>query len=264
MNNTLQIASVFLAELGLGSAIILPFFPNKVTGQSWLRFYYGFIVATLAVFMVCLYRLDQLHTNYILIASLGAWIWIMSFVRQSFSKSEQALMWVFAFVSLALFFIYPQKFLFHGVGLSNYIVPFLLLLSGALFLSFSMMNMIFGHWYLVNRSLPIKHLIKTSKVLVYYSYFRLFTVGLATYWAYTTMDSASFDRLIDFMGHGIFFWARILAGLGVPLLVAHLSYESAKIHSNQSATGILYAGCVFVIMGELMALYLFSVTGIVF
>jgi len=263
MTNTLQLATIFFAQLGFGSAMILPFFPIKVTGKSFLRFYYGFIVIFLAFFIICLIRLNQFHYNYLIISALAVWSWVMAFTK-SFTKTEQVLMWVFAFCSLVLLFSYPQKYFFHAMAWTSYFIPFLLMLSGTIFLCFFLMNMIFGHWYLINRKLPIDHLIKTSRNLIFFTYLRLITVGISVYIAYTTMSISAFHRLTDFMGHGVFFWARILVGIGLPLLVAHLSYESAKIKSNQSATGILYAGMVFVFMGEIMGLYLFTLTGIVF
>lgn len=262
MNNILQISTLFLAQLGFGSALVLPFFPLKVAGKSFVRFYFGIIVITLVLFLLCLNRLDQMTRNYLVITAVALWIWALSF-RENFSKIESILIWFFAFCSLVTLYTYPAKFLFHGMSPLQSLVPFALLLSASIFLCFHLMNMIFGHWYLVNRELPIDHLITTSRNLVFFSYFRVVTVGVSTYLACQSMSTEAFNRLTDILGHGVFFWARVLAGLGIPLLVAHLAYASAKIKSNQSATGILYAGCVFVLMGEIMALYLYTLTGIV-
>jgi hypothetical protein len=263
MNNTLQIAALFLAELGLGSAMVFPLIPVRVTGKSFIRFYYGLILVFIAAFLFCLYRLDQFHHNYLLATALGVWIWALSFTTV-FTRLEEYLIFVFAAFSCLLFVIYAQKFFFHGLDWIETLPRLIMLLSAAVFLSFHLMNMVFGHWYLINRSLPITHLIKTSRALLIITYVRLATVAFGTYFAYANMGPDQFNRLIDFMGHGIFFWARILAGLGIPLLVAHLTYASAKIGSNQSATGIMYAGDIFVLMGEFMALYLYSITGYLF
>ncbi len=263
MNNILQISTLFLAQVGFGSAVLLPFFPLKVTGKSFVRFYFGMIVVILALFLLCLYRLDQSLKNYAVLTTFATWIWALSF-REQFTKLETVLIWCFAGLSLVFLYTYPLHHVFHAENFFQTIAPYFLLLSGSIFVAFHLMNMIFGHWYLVNRELPIEHLIKTSRNLIFFSYFRAATVGVSIYLAYTTMSIEAFTRLTDILGHGIFFWARILAGLGLPLFVAHLAYESAKIKSNQSATGILYAGCVFVLMGEIMALYLYSLTGIVF
>lgn len=262
LNIYLQISTFFLAQLAFGSAILMPFFPLKSTGKSFVRFYYGFIAIFLGLFLLGLQRLGQFHLNYALICSLSAWIWLLSFTKD-FSKNETFLQIFFAFVSLIVLFVYPQKFLFQDMSAVSYIFPYMLILFTALFLAFYLMNMIFGHWYLVNRSLPMEHLIKTSKFLLYLTYLKIAIVALATYKIYEA-NPDTFTQFISLTNHGIFFWGRILAGLGVPLVAAHLSYESAKIKSNQSATGILYAGVIFVLMGELLGLYLFSITGIIF
>ena len=39
---------------------------------------------------------------------------------------------------------------------------------------------------------------------------------------------------------GVFFWQRVLFGLCGPTVLAYLTWETAKIRSTQSATGILY------------------------
>lgn len=261
MTNTLQIGCLFLAQFAFGSAILMPFYPQKQIGKSYPRFYYGMIVLFAALFLLGLNRLNQLPLNYIILCSFALWIWLVSFTK-NWQKFEPALWWFFAFCSLGILFDYPAKFIFHGVAFVSYLPQYLLYLIGAVFLSFHMMNMIFGHWYLTNRELPIQLLIKTCKALLIFTYVRVASVAVATYMAYSNMTVEQFDRLLDFTGHGIFFWARILAGLGIPLLVSHLAYASAKIGSNQSATGIMYAGTIFVIMGEFIGLYLLTLTGV--
>ena len=55
---------------------------------------------------------------------------------------------------------------------------------------------------------------------------------------------------------GIFFWQRVLFGLAGPLVLSYLVWETAKIRSTQSATGILYVDFFTVIVGEILAKYL--------
>lgn len=262
LNVYLQITTLFLAQLAFGSAILMPFFPLESTGRSFVRFYYGLIAILLGLFLLGLHRLGQFHLNYALICSLSVWIWFLSFAKD-FSKNESFLHLFFAFTSAVVLFVYPQKFLFQNMSVVLYIFSYALILCTALFLAFYLMNMIFGHWYLVNRSLPMEHLIKTSKFLLYFTYLKIAIVARATCKVYEA-NPDTFTQFVSLTNHGIFFWGRILAGLGVPLVAAHLSYESAKIKSNQSTTGILYAGVIFVLMGELLGLYLLSITGIIF
>ena len=59
---------------------------------------------------------------------------------------------------------------------------------------------------------------------------------------------------------GIFFWQRVLFGLLGPGLLSYLTWETAKIRSTQSATGILYVDFFTVVVGEVLAKYLLLAT----
>lgn len=263
MNHILQIFAIYIGQLAFGSALILPFFPNRVTGKSFPRFYYGFILILFAGFLLSLFRLDQFHLNQLGVFALAFWVFAQTF-RKEFSKPEEFLNVIFGIVALLWFGVYVKHTWLTHDTLWTATGPLLGFLVSALFLSYHLMNMIFGHWYLVNRRLPISHLIKTCKIMIIVTILRAIATGLAVYFAYTTLSAAEFGKITDMWGHGIFFWARILAGLGVPGLVSVLAYKSAQIGSNQSATGIMYAGVVFVLMGEFLALYLYVLTGYLF
>jgi protein NrfD len=72
---------------------------------------------------------------------------------------------------------------------------------------------------------------------------------------------ASFERYI-LSSSGIFFWQRVLFGLAGPALLGYLTWETAKIRSTQSATGILYVDFFTVIVGEVLAKYLLLATSV--
>jgi protein NrfD len=59
---------------------------------------------------------------------------------------------------------------------------------------------------------------------------------------------------------GIFFWQRVLFGLAGPTFLSYLTWETAKIRSTQSATGILYVDFFTVVVGEVLAKYLLIAT----
>ena len=59
---------------------------------------------------------------------------------------------------------------------------------------------------------------------------------------------------------GIFFWQRVLFGLAGPALLSYLTWETAKIRSTQSATGILYVDLFTVVVGEILAKYILLAT----
>ncbi|MEA2463391.1 MAG: hypothetical protein QOJ98_1138, partial [Acidobacteriota bacterium] len=104
--------------------------------------------------------------------------------------------------------------------------------------------MILGHWYLVIPSLQVSHLQSIVRVHIASMAARVVVVGaavgfaLATGYAAEPIVGPTFRRYIMSVD-GIFFWQRILFGLAGPAVLSYLTWETAKIRSTQSATGIL-------------------------
>src|SRR5262249_23562779 len=93
---------------------------------------------------------------------------------------------------------------------------------------------------------------------------RIVAVGstLLVYKDFVRPDIDFLGTLTSFEGHGIFFWQRVLVGLFIPAIVVGLIYGTARIGSNQSATGIIYVAIAFGFIGELAARYLFFLSAI--
>ncbi len=124
--------------------------------------------------------------------------------------------------------------------------------------------MILGHWYLVIPSLDVAHLQSLVKFHIGSILVRIVVVAAAVFLAIATWQPGagpSFERYILSSG-GIFFWQRVLFGLAGPVVLAYLTWETAKIRSTQSATGILYVDVFAVIVGEVLAKYLLLATAV--
>ena len=124
--------------------------------------------------------------------------------------------------------------------------------------------MILGHWYLVIPSLDVTHLQSIVKLHIASMVVRVVVVGAAVLFAMATWEPGlgpSFQRYILSVG-GIFFWQRVLFGLFGPGLLSYLTWETAKIRSTQSATGILYVDFFTVVVGEVLAKYLLLATSV--
>jgi len=122
--------------------------------------------------------------------------------------------------------------------------------------------MILGHWYLVIPSLQVSHLQSIVKVHIVSMVVRVAVVAAAVFVAIVTWQPGvgpSFWHYIMSAG-GIFFWQRVLFGLAGPALLSYLTWETAKIRSTQSATGILYVDFFTVVVGEVLAKYLLLAT----
>jgi len=97
---------------------------------------------------------------------------------------------------------------------------------------------------------------------MYESALRRVSRGSDVFFAITTWQPGlgpSFRHYILSVG-GIFFWQRILFGLAGPALLSYLTWETAKIRSTQSATGILYVDFFTVVVGEVLAKYIVLAT----
>lgn len=137
-------------------------------------------------------------------------------------------------------------------------------LTSALLLGGTCTAMILGHWYLVLPSMDVSHLQSIVKFHIGSTLIRIIVVGAVIFFAIIGWEPSmgpSFDRYILSLD-GVFFWQRILFGLLGPVVLAYMTWETAKIKSTQSATGILYVDFFTVIVGESLASYLILATAV--
>lgn len=138
-------------------------------------------------------------------------------------------------------------------------------ISSALLLGSALGTMITGHWYLVNHKLTLRPLQITTWVFIGLTILRTLmvfaTVFILAGSSQTTLATTA-KSLLDFSMSGMLFWARVGFGLVVPLLFGWMIWSSVKVRNTQSATGILYATIVLVLVGEAFSKYLYLFTGI--
>jgi hypothetical protein len=137
-------------------------------------------------------------------------------------------------------------------------------LTSAFLLGGACTAMILGHWYLVIPSLQVSHLQSIVKLHIASMAARIVVVAAAIALALATyrpdVDLGPSFRHYIFSIDGIFFWQRVLFGLAGPAVLSYLTWETAKIRSTQSATGILYVDFFTVVVGEVLAKYILLAT----
>jgi protein NrfD len=137
-------------------------------------------------------------------------------------------------------------------------------LSSAALLGGACTAMILGHWYLVIPSMQVSHLQSIVKLHMGSMVVRIVVVAAAVFFAIATWQPGlgpSFRHYI-LSADGIFFWMRVSFGLFGPAVLSWLTWETAKIRSTQSATGILYVDFFTVVVGEVLATYLVLLTSV--
>ena len=135
--------------------------------------------------------------------------------------------------------------------------------SSAALLGGACTAMTLGHWYLVIPSMQVAHLQSIVKLHIASTLVRIVVVGAAAFFAIAQWQPGlgmfSFRHYITSVD-GIFFWQRVLFGLAGPAVLSYLTWETAKIRSTQSATGILYVDVFTVVVGEVLAKYIVLAT----
>lgn len=114
--------------------------------------------------------------------------------------------------------------------------------------------MVLGHWYLTVPKLEIEHLVRLNRVTV-----AAMLLSLATL-AGACLVFAEDLRVAEpplFGPWGLFYLGtRLAVGLALPLAFAAMAASSLRYRNTRSATGILYASTVLVLIGTAVSVFL--------
>jgi len=262
---------LFLAHLGVGIAFTLVFV-SRDAGVKFFRFNAGLAVILIAIALAFRYealagsiehepsRRSQI-ADLALVCGEAALVLYWATVGRALLKIRRAIVAVAVaggLVAVAL----------QALGVSADRSPAEQALTVASFLTSAAMlggactAMILGHWYLVIPSLQVSHLQSIVRLHIASMAARIVIVTVAVWFAIATWQpdaGPSFRHYITSVD-GIFFWQRVLFGLGGPAVLSYLTWETAKIRSTQSATGILYVDFFTVVVGEVLAKYIVLAT----
>jgi len=254
---------LFLAHLGVGIVFTLVFV-SREAGVKFFRFNAGLAAILLAVAFALrppetwstgLGRLAVLALVVVEAAMFVYW----ATVGRALASVRPAI--VATAVGAGLIALVAQG-INQASGLSAQAMTVASFLSSAALLGGACTAMILGHWYLVIPSLQVSHLQSIVKVHIASMVVRVVVVAAAVFMAIVSWQPGmgpSFRGYILSVS-GIFFWQRVLFGLVGPGLLSYLTWETAKIRSTQSATGILYVDFFTVVVGEVLAKYLLLAT----
>jgi len=264
-----SILFLFLTHLGIGLAFAL-LFVSREAGVKFFRFNTGLAAlflaigfafrpaaasGTLAVMSIAALALTEL--------SLVVY-WVT--VGRVWAKLRPALLpaagigGLMALIAQALA-VPPHGSIPPGLTTVLIIASFV---SSAALLGGACGAMILGHWYLVIPSMDVSHLQSITRLHIGSMIVRIVIVVAAVFLAIASWQPGmgpSFERYVLSSG-GIFFWQRVLFGLVGPAVLSYLTWETAKIRSTQSATGILYVDFFAVVVGEVLAKYLLLSTSV--
>ncbi|MCB9899694.1 MAG: hypothetical protein H6825_16935 [Planctomycetes bacterium] len=140
--------------------------------------------------------------------------------------------------------------------------------GSALVLGFTTWAMTLGHFYLVDQGLDIRHLRRLVAPLPAMLLGKAALSGAALWlmWDRVLGGSRSLTEVVEYhperMLDVVNVWARIPVGLLVPFGMALMTMVTVRMKKTQPATGILYAMCTTVYLGDLMGKMLEGATGV--
>jgi protein NrfD len=261
---------LFLAHLGVGIAVTLVFV-SREAGVKFFRFNTGLAAILIAIGLAFHYGsanpADPPPTRLAVLAVLAldaaeaALVLYWATVGRMLAKVRPALVAIAVGAGLVAVVLQALA-LTADRALPMQVLTVASFLSSAALLGGACTAMILGHWYLILPSMQVSHLQSIVKIHIASMIVRVAVVGAAVFLAITTWHPGlgpSFERYITSVA-GIFFWQRVLFGLLGPALLSYLTWETAKIRSTQSATGILYVDFFTVVVGEVLAKYLLLAT----
>lgn len=254
---------LFLSHLGVGIALTLVFV-SREAGVKFFRFNAGLAAVLIAIALAFRYQSSGDPALLALIVADAALFLYWATVGRGLARIRPAIVavgvggGVLAVVLQALAITEADTLPMRLLTTASF-------LSSSVFLGGVCTAMVLGHWYLIIPSLEIRHLQSIVKLHIASMVVRIVVVGAAVFAGLALREAGPVAPGGDFGAYimsldGVFFWQRVLFGLAGPVLLSYLTWETAKIRSTQSATGILYVDFFTVVVGEVLAKYLMLAT----
>jgi hypothetical protein len=130
-------------------------------------------------------------------------------------------------------------------------------LTSAALLGSATTAMLMGHSYLIAPAMSLTPLMRLLAALAVAAVLRMGVAALGL-WSWTA------DHSLTNLTDVTVWWLPVRWGLGFvgPLLLAWMAWQTVRVRSTQSATGILYVAVIFCFLGELTGQLLLSNTGV--
>jgi hypothetical protein len=106
-------------------------------------------------------------------------------------------------------------------------------------------SMVLGHWYLNKAGMSFSHLSRMNALFAASVALRALVLAAEALFLSQIFRAATTDQLLFFL--------RLAVGVVGPAVLAWMTWRCIRLKSNQSATGILYVACVFVLIGEMVS-----------
>ncbi len=255
-NSITQITShFFLFSFAFGTQLFSPLVDSKLTGVGFYKLGIAIVISTL-VFAL---GIDFFMSPSLSSLEVGLYFGLifLNGITYVFHKDKKSWpMWIsYIFQVLLFFYLSFLIFNFNPIWISFFALSMT-------YLGISNFAMILGHYYLVVPKLSEEPLIYCLNLFWIVIFLKLMH-SLSNLWMIAPSYLVEGTTLGDgYLYNWLFIIMRYVWGYLAPLVLSFFTYRLCKIRSIQSATGVLYIVEFFVIVGELISVYLMSKHGI--
>jgi hypothetical protein len=247
------LAQQFSLELGFGVLLALAFVPRAPVGVLFYR-----LMGTTAALPIGLALVARLRSGagWLDPAVLGALVALIAYPL--YSAAALGRRWT---VGLGLGLtgsVLACGWIVHeslsGRGVFGQVVATLSCLATGAVAGSVGLAMVLGHWYLTVPKLEIRYLVRLNRFTVLALLASLASLGTAC------LVFAAELRIAEpplFGPFGLFYLAtRLAVGIALPLVFAAMAASALRFQNTRSATGILYASTVLVLIGTAVSVFL--------
>jgi hypothetical protein len=256
MNSITQvIAHHFLLALAFGTQLLGPVVSTKLTGVGFFKLGLSIVLASLILALgIDFYMVPGLSSLEFIFYGILLLTNVLAFAFHKDSKSP--IMWLLYGLQVFTF----SCLIFYSFNFSPAWISFFTL-SMAL-LGISNFSMILGHYYLVVPKLSEEPLIYCLYIFWTVLFLKLIS-SLSVFFTTAQPFLQEGTHLGDgYMYNWLFVSMRYLWGYLAPVILSFFTYRLCRLRSIQSATGVLYIVEFFVIVGELISVYLMAKHGL--
>jgi hypothetical protein len=256
MNSTTQIiAHFFMLSLAFGTQLLSPVVSTRLTGVGFYKLGTS-IVLTCLVLAFGVDFFMRPAPSMIEISCYGILI-LTNIITYIFHRDDKTwAMWAIYLFQVVTFSVLT----FHVFSFNPSWISFFF--TSMLVLGISNFAMILGHYYLVVPKLSVEPLIYCLYIF-WTSIFLKLMSSLGVIFSTASPYLAEGTVLGDgYMYNWLFISMRYLWGYVAPVILSFFTFRLCKLRSTQSATGVLYIVEFFVIVGELISVYLMAKHGL--
>lgn len=255
-NSVTQIITYnFLLALAFGTQFLAPVVSTKLTGVGFYKLGTSIVLASLVLVFGVGYFM-QPALDQVSLLCFGILI-LTNVVTLAFHKDHKSwLMWSLYGIQIITF----VTLIFHTFLPNPSWIMFFFFSS--LLLGISNFAMILGHYYLVVPRLseePLIYCLYIFWIVIFLKIVASLTVIFTTAAPFLTEGTQLGD---GYTFNWLFISMRYLWGYAAPLILSFFTFRLCKLRSLQSATGVLYIVEFFVIVGELVSIYLMAKHGL--